>query len=202
MYEFDRSAPVTVALRVQGGHVEVIAEERATVEVRVDALDGSDSAREAALRTRVVLEDDTLLVQVPGTEYWHWRRSPRLGISIKVPAGSALAGKSAPAGVRAAGVYSVLQLSVASARVEVDEVTGDALLEAASGDLSIARVGGGLRIKSSSGKLRVGDVSGDVSAETASGDIMLHSAGGSLRAKTASGDIEIGELRQGQAQIG
>jgi hypothetical protein len=202
MYEFDRSTPVTVALRVQGGHVEITAEERASVEVQIAALDDNDSAREAARRTRVVLEDDTLLVQVPGTEYWQWRRSPRLGITIKVPAGSALAGKSAAAGVRASGVYSVLQLNVASADVEVDEVAGDAQLEAASGDLSIARVGGGLRIKSSSGALRIGDVSGDVSAETASGAIALRSGGGSLRAKTASGNVEIGMLRQGKAQIG
>jgi len=202
MYEFDRSTPVTVALRAQGGRVEVIAEERATVEVRVDALDDNDTAREAARRTRVVLEEDTLLVQVPGSEYWHWRRSPKLAISIKVPAGSALAGKSAAADVRATGVYSVLQLNVASADVEIDEVTGDALLDAASGDLSIARVGGGLRIKSASGALRVGDVTGDVNVETASGDVVLRSAGGSLQARTASGDVEIGLLRQGKAQIG
>ena len=201
MYEFDRSTPVTVALRAQGGHVEVTAEERATVEVQIAALDDNENTREAARRTTVVLEEDTLLVQVPGTEYWQWRRSPRLGISIKVPTGSALAGKSAAADVRAAGVYSVLQLNVASADVEVDEVTGDAQIEAASGDLSIARVGGGLRIKSSSGALRIGDVTGDVSAETASGAIALRSGGGSLRAKTASGGVEVGLLRQGQAQI-
>ena len=201
MYEFDRSTPVTVALRAQGGRVEITAEERATVEVQVAALDDNENAREAARRTRVVLEDDTLLVQVPGSEYWHWRRSPRLGISIKVPAGSALAGKSAAADVRAAGVYSILQLDVASADVEVDEVTGDAQLDAASGDLSIGRVGGGLRIKSSSGTLRIGDVTGDVNAQTASGAITMRSGGGSLRAKTASGNIEIGVLRHGQAQI-
>jgi DUF4097 and DUF4098 domain-containing protein YvlB len=201
MYEFDRSTPVTVALRAQGGRVEVTAEERATVEVQVTALDDNDNAREAAHRTRVVLEDDTLLVQVPGTEYWHWRRSPSLGISIKVPTGSALSGKSAAADVRAAGVYSVLQLDVSSADVVVDEVTGDAQIEAASGDLSIARVGGGLRIKSSSGALRIGDVTGDVNAETASGAIVLGSGGGSLGARTASGGIEVGLLRQGRAQI-
>jgi DUF4097 and DUF4098 domain-containing protein YvlB len=202
MYEFDRATPVTVALRAHGGHVEITAEERSTIEVEVTPLNGSDHSREAADRTRVVLEDDTLLVHVPGTDYWSWRRSPKLGITIRVPAGSALAGKSSAADVRAAGIYSVVQLSVASADVEVDEVTGDALLEAASGDLSVARVGGGLRIKSSSGTLRVGDVKGDVMAETASGSIFVRSADGLLKAASASGDIEVGQLRQGRAQIG
>jgi DUF4097 and DUF4098 domain-containing protein YvlB len=202
MYEFDRATPVTVALRAHGGRVEVTAEERSTIEVDVTPMNGSDNSREAADRTQIVLEDDTLLVQVPGSDYWSWRRSPKLSITIRVPAGSALAGKSSSADVRAAGVYSVVQLNVASADVEVEEVTGDALLDAASGDLSIARVGGGLRIKSSSGTVRVGDVTGDVSAETASGDIHVRSGYGSLKAKTASGDIEIGLLRQGRAQIG
>ncbi|MFI6072589.1 DUF4097 family beta strand repeat-containing protein [Actinoplanes sp. NPDC051343] len=202
MYEFDRATPVTVALRAHGGHVEITAEERSTVEVQVTPLNTSDNSREAAEKTIVVLEDDTLLVQVPGAEYWSWRRSPKLAITIRVPAGSALAGKSSSADVRAQGIYSVVQLNVASADVQVDEVTGDALLDAASGDLSIARVGGGLRIKSSSGTLRVGDVIGDVSAETASGDIHLHSGDASVKAKTASGDIEVGLLRQGRAQLG
>jgi hypothetical protein len=202
MYEFDRATPVTVALRAQGGHVEVTAEERSTIEVEVTPLNSSENTREAAEQTKVVLEDDTLLVQAPGSEYWHWRRSPKLGITIRVPIGSALAGKTASAKVRAAGVYSVVQLNVASANIDVDEVTGDALLDAASGSLSIGRVGGGLRIKSASGTLRIGDVTGDVNAETASGSIYLSSGGGSLHAKTASGDIEVGLLRQGRAQIG
>jgi DUF4097 and DUF4098 domain-containing protein YvlB len=201
MYEFDRATPVTVVLRAQGGHVEIIAEERSTIEVEVTPRSDNETTRDAAVRTKVVLEDDTLLIQAPGSEYWHWRRSPKLAITVRVPAGSALAGKSAAAKVRATGVFSVVQLNVASATVEVDEVTGDALLDAASGSISIARVGGALRIKSSSGTLRVGDVNGDVMADTASGSIYLHSAGGSLKAKSASGDIEVGLLSQGRAQI-
>jgi DUF4097 and DUF4098 domain-containing protein YvlB len=202
MYEFDRATPVTVALRAHGGRIEITAEERSTIEVDVTPMNGNDNSREAAEKTRVVLEDDTLLVQVPGSEYWNWRRSPRLTITIRVPAGSALAGKSSSADVRAAGTYSVVQLNVASADIQIDEITGDALLDAASGDLSIARVGGGLRIKSSSGTLRVGDVIGDVSAETASGDIHIQRGNASLKAKSASGDIEVGLLHQGRAQIG
>jgi DUF4097 and DUF4098 domain-containing protein YvlB len=121
---------------------------------------------------------------------------------VKVPAGSALAGKSAAARVRAAGVYSVVQLDVSSADVEIEEVVGDAQLEASSGDLSIARVGGALRIKTASGRVRIGDVAGDVNASTASGAISMSSGGGSLQAKTASGSIKVGRLRQGQAHIG
>ncbi len=201
MYEFDRSTPVTVVLRAQGGVVDITAEERSTIEVDVQPMSGGDAAHESVQQTRVELEDDTLVVQAPGGDYWTWRRTPKLRFTIKVPAGSALAGKSAAADVRAAGTYSTIQLNVASADVEVGEALGDVALEAASGDLTIRRVGGSMRIKSASGDLRVGDVTGDVSAETASGDIRLGALGGSLRAGSASGDIEVGQLRQGQTMI-
>jgi hypothetical protein len=201
MYEFDRSTPVTIALRAQSGVVEVTAEERDTIQVEVTALADNESAHEAARTTRVVLEDDTLLIQTPGSEYWRWRRSPKLRIVVKAPAGSALAGKSSSADIRAAGIYSMVQLDVASADIDLDEVTGDADLDTASGDLSVARVGGALRAKSASGRLRIGDVTGDVNAETASGDIAIRSGGGSMRAVTASGDIEVGSLREGQAKL-
>jgi hypothetical protein len=201
MYEFDRSTPVTVVLRAQGGTVDITAEERDTIQVEVQALGGGDNATEAADRTRVELEDDTLVIQASGGDYWSWRRTPKLRIVARVPIGSSLAGKSAAAHVRLAGAYTVVQLNVASAEVEVAEATGDVSLEAASGRLSVGRVGGSLRIKSSSGELRVGDVTGDVSAETASGRIRLGGVDGSVRAKSASGDIEVGRLRSGQANL-
>jgi hypothetical protein len=201
MYEFDRAQPVTVVLRAQGGSVDIVAEERATIEVDVQPFDGGDAALEAAQRTRVVLEGDTLLIQAPGGDHWSWRRTPKLRITAKVPAGSALAAKSAAAAVTLAGVYSTVQVNVASAEVNLVEATGDVALDAASGDLSVGRVGGSLRIKSASGALRIGDVTGDVSAETASGHIRMASAGGSVRAGSASGDIEIGQLSRGRATV-
>ncbi|WP_030435093.1 DUF4097 family beta strand repeat-containing protein [Actinoplanes subtropicus] len=199
MYEFDRSTPVTVVLRAHGGAVEIVAEERLTASVDVQPMGGNGA--DAAQHTRVLLEDDTLLVQVPGAEAWSWRRSPKLRITVRVPAGSSLAGKTASADVRALGVFGDVRLDVASADVELGSATGDVSLEAASGDLTVGQVGGSLRAKSSSGDLRIGDVTHDVNAESASGNIRTGTVGGSARAHTASGDIEIGSLRQGTADI-
>lgn len=198
MYEFDRAAPVTVVLRARGGTVDITAEERDTIQVDVQRLDGGEAGPEVA---RVLLEDDTLVVQALGAEQWNWRRTPKLRITARVPAGSSLTGKSAAADVRLGGVYSVVQLNVASADVDLDEATGDVSLDAASGDLSVVRVGGSLRIKSSSGELRVGDVTVDVNAETASGRIRVGDVGGSARVSSASGDIEICRLQRGAASV-
>jgi DUF4097 and DUF4098 domain-containing protein YvlB len=201
MYEFDRSTPVTVVLRVHGGSVEIVAEERPSIEVDVQPMNDSDAALEAARNTQVALDGDTLLIQVPGSEFWNWRRSPKLRITARVPAGSSVVGKTASADVRASGVYGDVRLDVSSGDIDVAEATGDVSLDAASGGLSVQRVAGSLRAKVSSGGMRIGDVTGDVNAETASGGIRIGAVGGSLRAVTASGDIEVGLLREGQADV-
>jgi DUF4097 and DUF4098 domain-containing protein YvlB len=203
MYEFDRSTPVDVTLRAMSGVVEITAEDRLTIEVEVTPYDdgGSAAARDSADKTRVELDGDALLIQVPGADTWTWRRTPKLRITAKVPAGSTLTGKIAAADVRAAGVYASARLDAASAGLDVGEITGDADLDTASGDVKVARVGGDLTAKSSSGRLHIGDVSGDVRLRTASGNVLLRSAGGSVSAGTASGDIEIGRLSRGQAQV-
>jgi hypothetical protein len=201
MYEFDRATPVTVTLRAQSGLVEIVAEERLTIEVRVTPFDDSPAAREAAAKTRVELDGDTLLIHQAGSETWSLRRTPKLRITARVPAGSVLAGKSASSDVRAGGVWSAVRLSVSAAEVDVAEVTGDADLEASTATITVARVGGSLRAKNIAGRLLIGDVTDDVSLTTASGDIRLHSAGGSVRADSASGSIEVGELREGRADL-
>ncbi len=199
MEKFDRIQPVTVALRAARGTVDITAAEGAPVVVDVSPMDGSEAGAEAARLTRVALEGDTLYIQTPHQS--GWRRNPKLHIVVQVPLDSALAVKTASAGVRAAGRYSVAQIDVASADVEVDAVTGDALLKAASGDLAIASVGGGLKINTASGDLRIGDVTGDAIAGSASGDIEIRSVGGSLRASTASGDVEVGMVRRGRVEL-
>jgi DUF4097 and DUF4098 domain-containing protein YvlB len=202
MQEFERTTPVTVALRANRGTVDITAADQAAVQVDVVPLDGSDAAVEAARDTRVALEGDTLVVHTPDSSTWRWRRAPKLGITIRVPTGSSLAAKTASADVRAAGRYATVQVSAASGDAWLEEATGDARLQAASGDLSVGRVGGALHVGSASGDVEVGDVTGDVTASSASGDITINSVGGSAKAETASGDIRIGVVRRGQARLG
>jgi DUF4097 and DUF4098 domain-containing protein YvlB len=196
MYEFDRSTPVTVSLRLQRGTADLVAENRPDIQVGVTGAEGGD----AADHFTVTLEGDTLVVHAPEAT-WNWRRTPKVQVVVRVPLDSALAVKSAAADVRASGRWSSCQANGASADMHVEEVTGDAYLKAASGDLTVNQVGGSLRVSSSSGGLRVGDVRGDVNADTASGDIAIHRVGGSLQAGTASGDIHVGVLSRGKARL-
>ncbi|WP_250003938.1 DUF4097 family beta strand repeat-containing protein [Actinoplanes sp. M2I2] len=201
MYEFPHPTPVTVALHARNGVVRLSAEDRDDIQVTVEPMDGKDTSREAADKTSVLLEGDTLIVGESGTMSWSLRRTPKLAITVRVPAGSSVAGKSASADVTATGNWNTVTLDVASADVQIDEAAGDAGVDSASGDLRIGRIGGSLRVSVASGDVRVGDVTGDVAAKSASGDLSFDGIDGALRASTASGDIRVGRLREGQSLI-
>jgi len=198
-YEFDRSTPVSVALKLHRGTADITATDTPGIQVSVTPMDGSDSSRDAAGNYRVALDGDSLIVQPPDGFGWPLRRSPKIHIVVRVPAASNLTAELASADLRAKGDYGVVRAELASGDVYVERTAGNAELKTSSGDAQVDRIGGSLRIGTASGDIRVGDVAGDVSASSASGDLALRSLGGSVQAKTASGDIEVGRVYQGQA---
>ena len=201
MPEFDHDQPVTVAVRCPRGRVDLVAADHGTVHVQVAPLDDTDAARRAAEATTVTLEGDTLAVRVPSSSGWGVRRSPRLAVTVRVPAGSSFAADLADAELRATGRFATVHAKTASGAVHVEEATGDVHVQSASGAVTVGRAGGALRVSSSSGELTIGDVTGDVKVDSASGDITVRSAGASVKAGTASGDLRIGAVRQGRASL-
>ena len=201
MPEFDRSDPVTIALYLPRGRADIVAEERTTVVADVVPLDGSDGSRQAAADTLITLDGDTLAIRAPETADRPWRRTPKLGVTVRVPAGSSLSAKTASADLHAAGRYATVHVNTASGDATVEEITGDGHLDAASGDLAVGRAGGALRLTTASGDVEVGDVTGDVSVKSASGDVSIRDTGGSVGVDTASGDIEIGVVRRGLVRL-
>jgi Putative adhesin len=198
MYEFDCPQPVTVAVRLGGGGVDVLAEERHTAQVDVAPVENNGPAAEAAANTVVELRGDTLIVEAPNsTGGWLFRRSPRLRVTIRVPLDSALALKVASADVRCRGRYSGGQVSTASGDVHVDEVTGDVEVNTASGSANLDRAGGHVKANTASGDVRVGYTGRDVVMHSASGNLELGRADASVRATTASGDIRVGAASHG-----
>ena len=199
--QFDRTTPVTVALKANRGKVDITASDGATVSADIVPLDGSEAAAEAARNTRVSLDGDTLYIQPPPVSGWNWWRTPKLGITVQVPTGSSISAKLASADLRATGRYTTAHVSTASGDLWIEDVTGDAHLGSASGDCQIGHVGGSLSAKSASGDIEIGDVTGDVTVGSASGDIVVRDAGGSVSGGTASGDVEVGVVRRGKTTL-
>jgi DUF4097 and DUF4098 domain-containing protein YvlB len=148
------------------------------------------------------MHGDTLVVRVPESEGWLWRRSGRVRVIARVPHGTTtMHVKSASADVAARGAFASGQITTASGTVFVERVAGDFSANAASGDVRVDHVGGALSVRSASGEVATGIVGGDLSAQTASGDMRFGEARASIRATTASGDINVGRVSNGVVNV-
>lgn len=202
MPQFDTPKPINVSIRLGGGSVDIVAEDRTTTVVEVEPFDHSDAAAEAARNARVELHGEQLVIAAPDMPTsWLWRRSARLRVTVHVPADSSLSAKVASADVAARGRYATVQLNMASGDSYVERVTGDVSVNTASGDFTVGAVGGSVQAKSASGDITIGQVTGDISVHAASGDVNVDDAGASVNANSASGDIQVGVVRRGQVKL-
>ena len=91
-----------------------------------------------------------------------------------------------------ARTLSELEVKVASGDVEFEDVSGEAGVNAASGDVRLDRVGRA-KVNSASGDVRIDESAEGADVNTASGDVAIDSVvSGDVRINSASGDIEVG----------
>ena len=79
----------------------------------------------------------------------------------------------------------------------LEQVTGDAELTTAPGEVRAGEIDGRAVIKNSNGDTRIGDVGGDLRVKAANGDIAIEHAHDSVVTKTANGDIRVGNVHRG-----
>jgi hypothetical protein len=197
MPEFATSGPVTVDARLAAGSLDLQAEPRQSAQVEITPYDDSDTAHEAAARTRVELTGDTLLIVAPETGGWLLRRSPKLRVTVRVPTGSAARLRVANADTACHGEWSQFRLNTASGDAYVEHTTGDLTVNSASGNVRTGRIGGRLTVKTASGDVSAQEVAGSVDVKSASGDVQVDLAGADLAVATASGDATVGAARRG-----
>jgi putative adhesin len=198
MPQFPCSSPITVDLKLlTGGTVELHAEPRDTAVVEISAYDASESSQEAASQTRVKLSGDKLVIAAPEGSGWLLRRSPRLLVTARVPAGSSGRLRVASADVSCHGEWQGIKLTGASGDAYIEQVAEDLAVNTASGDVRVVRVGASLAVKTASGDVAAEHVGAGVDVTSASGDVQIEEVGGDVNVKTASGDTRIGAVGQG-----
>lgn len=200
MPEFPCPGPITAAVRVAAGAVDITAEERDTAAVDVQPYDDRPGSREAAERTTVELRGDTLTVAAP-EDGWLSRRDAALSVTIRVPLDSRLRLKYASAHATCRGRFASLDADGASGGLRVEHVTGDAKVKIASGDVVAGRVDGAFEVGGASGDVTVDQVGGLVDTRLASGNVNIGSAGAGVRARTASGNVGIGSAQRGDVTV-
>lgn len=200
MPEFPTHRPITAAVKLPAGALEVTAEERDTAVVDVQPYDDRPGSREAAERTTVEFRGDTLTVSAPDGA-WLARHPASLLITIRLPLDSRLRLKTASADAACRGRLSSVDVTGASGDLHLDHVTGDAKVRIASGDVTAGRVDGELQVSGAAGDVTAQYVGGPVDTSVASGNIDIGSAGAGVRAKTASGQVRIGAAQRGTVKV-
>lgn len=207
-------------VRNPAGDVRVEAADVTETRVELVPLNNADSTREAIERASVGQRGDEIHVELEGRGWsitiGNWGiGSPKVGVRVTCPTGSALDCDTASADVRSSGTLGEGRIRTASGDVTVEEVTGRLELKTASGDLRLERAGGpcsittvsgdvdagtlgaDLAVNSVSGDVQVGEVGGDVAISSVSGDQRVRAAGpGELLLKAVSGDVQVA-IRRG-----
>jgi len=196
MPEFSRTKPVALTISLPSGSVDVLAEERDSIDISVTPYGSSRQDREAAEATDVTLVGDELTIAPPkGSSYL--RSSVRLKIEVKTPIDSDINVSVASATIDCKGRYRNAVIKTASGDATLGDATGNVRVQSASGGVRLSDVGGKFTAKVASGNLSVGKVSGPAVLRTASGDLKVVEIHSDVRSKSASGDLEIGVAHNG-----
>ena len=199
-WDFPCSDPVDISVDSWASGSIVVAGEP-TNEVTVEVLPTRKNGDIADLITQVQVSFEDGQLYVRGPRIGSFRHHRSLDLTIKAPAGSSCAAKTASADLACVGELSAVALHTASGDVTAALITGDVTVQSASGDVLLQKAGGNLTVQTASGDVQATQVDGDARLNSASGDVAIGYCSGSIAAHTTSGDIEIGALEAGRVEL-
>ncbi|HYK66337.1 MAG TPA: DUF4097 family beta strand repeat-containing protein [Streptosporangiaceae bacterium] len=198
-WDFPCSDPVDISIDGwASGSIVVSGEPTDTVIVEIEP-SRRGRAPDLLDDVQVAFEDGQLYIRGPrGISF---RPRTGLDLTIKAPAGSSCAAKTASANLSCVGVVSALSMNSASGDVTAATVTGDVTVRSASGDVLLDKVGGEFTMHTASGHTQVRQVSGPVRINSASGDVQIGHCGGPVTVRTASGDVRLDGVGSGTVEL-
>ena len=115
-------------------------------------------------------------------------------VNLRLPADAEVDVSVASADLNILGSVGDLRVSAASGDVSARRIERDFTLKTASGEVDIEEVGGRVQVTAASGDVDIRTVGRHATVSTASGDVEIGAASGDVRIKTASGDITIDQM--------
>lgn len=198
-WDFPCSDPADISIDSwAAGSIVVSGEPTETLAVEVVPSPGS---RGAGLLDEVEVDFTDGQLAIRGPRAAVFARRAGLDLTIKAPAGSSCAAKTASAGLSCVGTLSAVSMSTASGDLSAPAVTGDVRVKTASGEVTLGAAGGNLTVNTASGDVRAAQVDGDVRAHSASGGLTVGYCGGAVSGKTASGDVRLGAVVSGDIEL-
>ena len=220
MSKFDTPGPIIANVEPGNGYVTIVAGDRVdtVVEIRATHPD-NESDIDAAGRTTVDFAGHTLTIRGPKPNPFNWSNKTRsIDVSIELPAGSHIHGKSGMGDLTATGRLGDLSYKTGLGHVQFDEaatlsvtsasgnvlgnrITGKATITTASGRLHIGELADGGVLNSSNGTTVVGTARGPVKVRSANGDITVEEAADDVEAKTANGAVRVLDAVRGSLTL-
>jgi DUF4097 and DUF4098 domain-containing protein YvlB len=218
MSVFETPNPITAAIDVSVGYINVVATDRPDTHVEVTPTDpGKPNDVKFAETTQVKYAHGKLQVKGPKVRSF-LTRGGSVDITVELPTGSALAVDAGLAHVHTEGRLGDCTVNSAAGELQVDHVrqltvknaNGTVRAETADGDVEvgtaasvvhIGQVGGTVHIKNSTGTTSLGNVAGDITIKGASGEVTIDRAERDVTVKTATGGIRLREVIRGSVSV-
>ncbi|KUL36547.1 DUF4097 family beta strand repeat-containing protein [Streptomyces regalis] len=193
MQKFDTPAPVSAILDIPAGRIQFIAADRTDTTVEVLPANASKSRDvKAAEQIEVAYADGVLRIAAPAANNRLLGAFGSVEVTIQLPAGSRVEGKTAAAELRGVGRLGDVAYESAQGPVKLDEAAS-VRLAIAAGDVTLGRLTGSAEISTQQGDIQIAEaVRGTVTLSTQSGDISVSAAPGvsaALDAGTSYGRI-------------
>ncbi|WP_027342937.1 DUF4097 family beta strand repeat-containing protein [Hamadaea tsunoensis] len=179
MQKFDSPAPISAVLAIPAGRIQVIAAERADTTVEVRPADpGKNRDVQTAEQTTVAYADGVLRISAPEPRNSLIGATGSVEITVQVPAGSHVEGRTAGSELRGVGRLGDVVFEGAYRQIKIDEAAS-VRLTAVDGTVEIGRLNGPAEITTARGDIRITEaVRGSVVLRTQSGDISVGAATG------------------------
>ncbi|MFC9057100.1 DUF4097 family beta strand repeat-containing protein [Streptomyces sp. NPDC057074] len=194
MPQYDTPNQVSAVIDVPAGHVRFIAADRTDTTVEVLPADPSKSRDvKAAEQVSVTYDKGVLRIEsAPAKNRVLGSSSGAVEVTVQLPAGSNVEGKTAAVELRGVGRLGDVTFDNAQGSVKVDEAAS-VRLTVLAGDVSLGRLSGPAEITTSKGDIRIAEASrGTLTLRTEQGEISVGAARGvsaTLDAGTSYGRV-------------
>ncbi|MCX5202747.1 DUF4097 domain-containing protein [Streptomyces sp. NBC_00237] len=193
MQQFATPAAITAHLDIPAGGIRLTASDRTDTTVEVRPANPSKSRDvKAAEETTVDYADGVLRITAPTPKNQVLGSTGAVEITVELPAGSHVEGKTATAEFHTVGRLGEVTYDSAHGSVKLDETAG-ARIGLQAGDIQVGRLGDAARVSTAKGDITITEaVRGEVTLRTEAGNITVGAARGTsatLDAGTTYGRI-------------
>ncbi|MER5446342.1 DUF4097 family beta strand repeat-containing protein [Streptomyces sp. NPDC002766] len=179
MQKFQTPTPVSTLLDIPAGRIQFIAADRADTVVEVRPADASKSRDlKAVEEIEVAYADGVLRIEAAPAKNRLLGNSGSVEVTVQLPAGSRIEGKSGAAELRGVGRLGEVVFEGGYRQVKLDEAA-EVRLSVHDGDVAVGRLAGPAEISTQRGDIRIAEAAGgEVSLSTQKGDIEVAAAAG------------------------